>query len=73
MVRGGFGEGLLPSTIIDTCMSRTGKGIIAWSGEGLGKGFSSQLSLIHVCQEQVKESLHGQGRVWGRASLLNYH
>ena len=71
MIRGEFGEGLLPSTIIDTCMSRTGKGIDAWAGESLGKGFSSHLSLI--CQEQVKESLHGQRRVWGRASLLNYH
>ena len=71
MVRGEFGEGLLPSTIIDTCMSRTGKRIVVWSGEGLGKGFSPHLSLI--CQEQVKESLHGQGGVWGRASPLNYH
>ena len=71
MVREKFGEGLLPSTIIDTCMSRTGKGINAWSGEGLGKGFSPHLSLI--CQEQVKESLHGKGRVWGKASPLNYH
>ena len=70
MVRGEFGEGLLSSTIIDTCMSRTGKGIVAWAGEGLGKGFSSHLSLI--CQEQVKESC-GQGKVWGRASPLNYH
>ena len=70
MVRGAFGEGLLSSTIFD--MSRTGKRIV-WSGEGLGKGFSPQLSLIHVCQEQVKELLHGQGRIWGRASPLNYH
>ena len=68
MVRGGFGEGLLSSFIFD--MSRTGKGIIAWSWESLGKGFSPQLSLI--CQEQVKEWC-GHGNVWGSASLLDYH
>ena len=68
MVRGEFGEGLPFSSIFD--MSRTGKGIIVSSGESLGKGFPPQLS--SMCQEQVKESLHGQGRVWGRASLLIY-
>ena len=51
MGRGEFGEGLLSSSIFD--MSRTGKVIDAWPGESLGKGFSTQLSLIHVCQEQV--------------------